>query len=123
MIQRMAIVWGVADLARAIDFWSAALDYKLKYPPSEDWAILIPKQGEGTQFSLNRVSSPKARRHHLDLFSTSVEEDIVRLLALGAKRVDWRYEEGADYTVLEDPDGNRFCLIEYPDGNTGPAVE
>ena len=36
-----------------------------------------------------------------------------RLLALGAKEVpEWRYETGADYTVLADPDGNRFCVVQ-----------
>jgi hypothetical protein len=26
--------------------------------------------------------------------------------------VDWDYEPGADYVVLADPDGNRFCVID-----------
>jgi len=34
------------------------------------------------------------------------------LLALGARRVAWRYPEGADYVVLADPDGNTFCVVQ-----------
>lgn len=54
-----SIVWGVEDIPRAVAFWSAALHYTLKYPASEDWAILIPEFGAGIQLSLSKVSSPK----------------------------------------------------------------
>ena len=38
---------------------------------------------------------------------------MARLLALGAERVDWDlYPEDADFVVLADPDGNRFCVID-----------
>ena len=33
------------------------------------------------------------------------------MLSIGARRVVWRYPEGADYVVLADPDGNGFCVI------------
>lgn len=39
------------------------------------------------------------------------EENIKRLIELGATRKEWHYTEGEDYTVLEDPDGNSFCVI------------
>ena len=35
-----------------------------------------------------------------------------RLIGLGARSVDWAYEEDADYVVLADPDGNQFCVID-----------
>ncbi|HZI43144.1 MAG TPA: VOC family protein [Gemmatimonadaceae bacterium] len=37
--------------------------------------------------------------------------EVVRLIALGAKRYPWRYRPGADFVVLEDPDGNLFCVV------------
>lgn len=111
MIAIGAIVWDVLDVPRAVRFWSEALHYRLKYPASPDWAILIPMEGEGTQLSLNRVSSLKARRHHIDLFADNQQAEVERLLALGARRKAWDYPEGADYVVLEDPDGNPFCVV------------
>lgn len=34
-------------------------------------------------------------------------------MALGARRADWdRYPQDPDFVVLEDPDGNRFCVID-----------
>lgn len=111
MLQIGAIVWGVQDIDRAIRFWCAALNYKLKYPAQRDWAILIPAQGEGIQLSLNRVSSAAARRHHLDLFTEDVPAEIERLEQLGARQKPWRYEEGANYVVMQDPEDNPFCVI------------
>ena len=112
MLEIGAIVWGVTDVARAVEFWSAALDYELKYPMAEDFAILVPKIGTGFQLSINRVTSPKARRHHMDLFSDDRDAEVKRLLSLGATRKEWDYEPDADYEVLCDPDGNPFCVIQ-----------
>lgn len=107
-----SVVWGVQDIPRAVAFWSAALNYKLKGAMSDDWAILVPADGDGIQLSLSKVSSPKAKRHHLDLFTTHQKEEVERLIALSATRKEWRYPEGADYVVLQDPDGNPFCVVQ-----------
>lgn len=107
-----SIVWGVKNIERAVEFWSNALDYRLKYPASDDWAILIPQNGSGVQMSLNLVTSDKAKRHHIDLFTDNQKEEVERLIALGATRPIWRYPPNADYIVLHDPDGNPFCIVQ-----------
>lgn len=112
MLNIGAIVWGVQDVKRAVAFWSSALNYKLKYPASDDWAILIPVDGIGVQLSISKISSPKAQRHHIDLFTDNQKEEVQRLLALGATRKKWMYPDGADYIVLQDPDGNPFCVVQ-----------
>ena len=114
MIEIGSIVWGVNDVPRAIEFWCAALHYKPLRPPSDDWAILVPESGQGPQLAISIVSSDAEshQRHHLDLYADNAAAEIERLLVLGASRVDWRYPEDADYTVLADPDGNTFCIIE-----------
>ncbi|GGK40113.1 hypothetical protein GCM10010124_36030 [Pilimelia terevasa] len=62
-------------------------------------------------------------RVHLDLYAGDAADQaaqVARLIALGAARVDWdAYPPGADFVVLADPDGNRFCVI---DTGGGPAV-
>ena len=35
-----------------------------------------------------------------------------RLLNLGTTRKDRRYKTDADYVVLQDPDGNPFCVVQ-----------
>lgn len=105
-----AIVWGVTDLDRSIRFWTAALDYEVRWKDS-DFAALGPKDGkEGVQLSLSVVTSPHARRHHMDLFCEDRVGEAERLISLGARRKEWRYPPDADYIVLLDPDGNPFCV-------------
>ena len=113
MLTIRSYVWGVRDLRRSIDFWTRALDYRLREEPSHDWATLVPREGDGQQMALMLVSSPKPHRHHLDLTAGDRAAEIERLVSLGATEVtDWDYEEDADYIVLADPDGNTFCVIE-----------
>lgn len=112
MLQIGAIVWGVLDIERSVAFWSEALNYKLEREPDSDFAILIPKEGTGVQLSLNKVTSSKPKRHHLDLFTLDQTAEVERLLTLGATRVDWNYGPHADFVVLADPDGNTFCVVQ-----------
>ena len=114
MLKVGSIVWGVRDVPRAISFWTEALAYQPLRPPSPDWAILVPKKGPGVQIAITQVSldAENHQRHHLDLYAGDRKAEVERLLRLGAKLAEWRYPDGADYIVLEDPDGNRFCVIE-----------
>jgi len=114
MLRVGSIVWGVRDVPRAIQFWSAALDYRPLREPSPDWAILIPRNGPGPQLAITVVTSRAEdhQRHHLDLYAEDACAEIDRLIGLGARRVEWRYPPGADYVVLADPDGNTFCVVE-----------
>lgn len=107
-----AIVWGVKDVERAVAFWSAALEYDVKYYAPDDFAILKPKCGSGVQLSISKVASEKAKRHHLDLFAKDQHAEVERLLALGATRKEWNYPPDSDYVVLQDPDGNPFCVVQ-----------
>jgi len=113
MLKIRNIVWGVRELQPAIDFWTKALDYRLREQPSHDWASLVPNDDRGGPvFALMLTSSSKPHRHHLDFTVDDVEAEITRLVGLGAQRVlDWDYEDDANYVVLRDPDGNAFCLV------------
>jgi catechol 2,3-dioxygenase-like lactoylglutathione lyase family enzyme len=113
MLRIGSIVWGVRDVPRAIQFWCEALNYRPLREPSDDWAILVPREGTGAQMAITTVSSRAEdhQRHHLDLYASNQAAEVERLISLGAQRVEWRYPEGADYIVLADPDGNRFCVV------------
>ena len=111
-----SIVVNVRDVPRAMAFWAAALDYAPRYEPEPDWVILSPRDGLGPNLSLNLGDTrPLLHPHiHLDLYAQDQAAEIERLVGLGAHRVeDWRYPEGErDFEVLEDPEGNRFCVID-----------
>ena len=55
-------------------------------------------------------------RLHLDLHvadAAEQEAEAARLVALGARRVDWdRYPDDPDFIVLADTEGNRFCIVD-----------
>jgi hypothetical protein len=53
-------------------------------------------------------------RIHLDLATTDLtqDEEVERVLGLGAREVaDRRRPDGTGWMVLEDPVGNRFCIV------------
>ncbi|MEX2542499.1 MAG: VOC family protein [Trueperaceae bacterium] len=114
MIRIGSVVWGVQDVPKAIEFWCAALDYRPREEPSDDWAVLVPRYGSAAQLAIKLVSSDvdTHQRHHLDLYASDQRAEVERLIELGARRVEWRYEPRADYVVLADPDGNRFCVVQ-----------
>ncbi|MDL2343746.1 VOC family protein [Deinococcus sp. MIMF12] len=112
MLRIGSVVWGVQDVRRALEFWTQALDYRPRDEPDDDWVVLVPREGHGVQLALKRVTSPQARRHHLDLYAGDQAAEAGRLVGLGAVRVEWTYEPDADYVVLADPDGNRFCVVQ-----------
>lgn len=109
-------VLGVDNVARAKDFWMAALDYVPRHEPDDTWVILVPRDGAGAQIALALSETPVQDhpRHHLDLYAEDQAAEIERLIGLGAKRVDdWDgYREDSDFVVLEDTEGNRFCVID-----------
>lgn len=109
----LSIVWGIKDLDRAINFWTETLNYTLKREPDVDFAILVPKSGNGLQLSLKLATSDEPKRHHIDLITDNQKSEVERLLKLGATKMkNWKYEEDADYVVLLDPDGNSFCVVQ-----------
>jgi catechol 2,3-dioxygenase-like lactoylglutathione lyase family enzyme len=111
-----SIVLNVSDLTTALDFWAAALDYVPRYEPEPDWVILQPRGGGAPNLSLNLgETQPADVPHlHLDLYAVDQSAEVQRLVGLGARRVEgWPYpQEEHDFVVLEDPLGNRFCVID-----------
>ena len=105
----------VDDLPRQTAFWSAVLDYVPRDDPeTDDFVLLRPRNGTGPNVSLDRWHAevhvpPKI---HLDLYAEDQAAEVERLVGLGATRVEWeRMPDDADYVILADPEGNRFCVI------------
>ena len=119
MLNFGVVVLGVTYVQRAAEFWSAALGYTLRQDGFGGWLnVLVPPGGAGTAIALQTSQTP-AQTHprlHFDLHAADASEqeaEVARLISLGAKRVDWdAYPEDPDFVVLEDPDGNRFCIVD-----------
>jgi hypothetical protein len=110
-----SIVLRVDDLQRQKAFWVAALDYVPREGDGDDFALLRPRDASGPNLSLDRVRSTVQipPRIHLDLYTEDQAGEVKRLLALGATEVHWdKRPPDADYVILADPEGNRFCVID-----------
>jgi catechol 2,3-dioxygenase-like lactoylglutathione lyase family enzyme len=112
-----SIVLRVDDLEKEAAFWTEALDYVRRGPPYDDetFSLLRPRNGEGPNLSLDRVRSSLTipPRIHLDLYAEDQPAEVERLKALGATEVHWdKRPADADYVIMADPEGNRFCVID-----------
>jgi catechol 2,3-dioxygenase-like lactoylglutathione lyase family enzyme len=111
-----SIVFRVDDLQRQTEFWEAALGYVRRAEgDSDDFVLLRPREGEGPNVSLDCHHSALQNppRIHLDLYTDDQEAEVERLLALGASEVHWdKRPPDADYVILADPEGNRFCVVD-----------
>jgi len=115
MIRIGSIVIRVDDLQRQTAFWTAALGYVPREEDSDDFALLRPRSGIGPNLSLDRVRSSVQvpPRIHLDLYADDQPAEVRRLIELGATEVHWdKRPADADYVILADPEGNRFCVID-----------
>jgi catechol 2,3-dioxygenase-like lactoylglutathione lyase family enzyme len=105
----------VDDLKRQTEFWEAALGYQRREGDSDDFVLLRPKDGVGPNVSLDGVRSKVQvpPRIHLDLYTEDQAGEVERLIALGATEVHWdKRPPDADYIILADPEGNRFCVVD-----------
>ncbi len=109
-----SIVIHCYEFDQMLAFWQAALHYEPREPASGGWVVLTDPEGRGPNLSLQGRERPRGRRNwlHLDLYTADQGGEVARLEGLGARRYPWRYEPGADYVVLEDPDGNLFCVVQ-----------
>ncbi len=116
-----SIVIDCHDFDRMVAFWSSALGYGPRRPPSGGWVVLEDPTKKGPNVSLNRIVEPlpKEFRLHLDLYSTDPLRDVERLVGLGAT-VRSGPEKGHDFVTLEDPEGNVFDVVDvnWPDERT-----
>jgi catechol 2,3-dioxygenase-like lactoylglutathione lyase family enzyme len=108
------VVIDVQDMLRAVDFWCAALGYRVE--PDPRFTMLVHPAGRGLPVSLQLAAARPREpvRVHLDLYTSEQERHVERLVGLGATRVtQWPYPDDADFVVLRDPDGNEFCVIDH----------
>ncbi|MFG2985600.1 VOC family protein [Streptomyces sp. NPDC048258] len=113
VVQNVAI--DCADAYELARFWSEVVGCPLHpedRPGARETEVLLP---EGPLLYFNQVPEPKTIKNRIHLClrpETSREEEVERLLGLGATLVtDRREPDGAGWAVLADPEGNEFCVL------------
>src|SRR5258708_35475241 len=114
----LVIVIDCSDLGRSGQFWADVLGYRACSEPSGAYHSLIPENGEGIEVLLQRVRDDKhgKNRLHLDLRTADLAAEVSRILGLGASLLTDRpvVEDGWQWHILADPDGNEFCVLQAP---------
>lgn len=83
-------------------------------PGHEECMIVDPRTGHRLLFIEVADLQDPVGRIHFDLapVDRTRDEEIDRVLELGARQVaDRRRTDGTGWMVLEDPAGNRFCIV------------
>jgi predicted enzyme related to lactoylglutathione lyase len=111
---RVSVAFDCADVERQADFWGKALGYDRLFAEAQ-YVVLGPSPGSGPRLVLQQV--PEARqgknRLHLDLHVDVIADEVVRLEALGARRLGTPFDEcGSRWQVMTDTEGNEFCVCE-----------
>jgi len=118
-----AVTFDCEDALTVATFWSAALDRPLDPKPSSDFASIgMPEHRDTRGWHLDqeptwlfaKVPEPKVakNRMHLDLAAPDQEAEVTHLVELGATRVADMNEWGYKWTVMQDPEGNEFCVAQ-----------
>jgi predicted enzyme related to lactoylglutathione lyase len=116
------IVIDAHDLPGLARFWARALGWQVL--SERDREIVIgPDERALVGMCFMPASDTKIvkNRVHVDLTSGAEDrtDEIARLLALGARRVDIGQTGTESWTVLADPEGNEFCVVRPKETLTG----
>lgn len=110
------------DPLRLATFWSAVLGYQIiderpdlvEIAPWEPAAEGVRAAPQPPTVVFAKVPEDKIvkNRLHLDVspIDLSRDEEVERLIALGARRVDVGQGD-VSWVVLADPEGNEFCVL------------
>lgn len=91
-------------------FWAGAMDLEVE-GDSDEFARLSAGQG-GIHFAFQKVPEGKVAKNrvHLDLNSDNMAETVEKLVGLGGSVVQQRSSPNTTWTVMQDPEGNEFCV-------------
>lgn len=108
------IVVDAHDLRGLAGFWARTLGWKV-LSEREREVVIGPDVTAPVGMCFMPVTDAKTvkNRLHLDLTTSAEDRDdeIERLLELGARRVDIGQTGAESWTVLADPEGNEFCVV------------
>lgn len=96
------------------DFWCDVLGWQVV---EQDAEVISIAPADGAWPTIDVVAVPERKsvknRLHLDLRADGVStaQELERLVALGARRVDVGQPAEVSWVVLGDPEGNEFCLL------------
>jgi hypothetical protein len=120
MLRRVQVTFDCADPLGLAGFWAAVLGYPPPDPDapgSDTWVWISDPDRRHPGLFFQRVPEPKAvkNRVHLDVRNTSgapadIDGEVIRLVALGAVKLHGVTDDSGYFVVMQDPEGNEFCI-------------
>lgn len=110
-----------------VRFWSEVLGYEVQNA-EQNWASAVDPASNGPRLLFLVVPEGKVakNRMHVDVAVKDRIAEVDRIVGLGGTRVRDVGEDGEAWTVLQDPEGNEFCVFEAdearPSGLGAPDV-
>jgi hypothetical protein len=112
-----SITFDCDDALAVATFWSAALDLAIDPDGSADFASIgvsgSTPLSPSWMFSKVPEGKRAKNRMHVDLTAADRRAEVDRLIAHGAKPLRDVEEWGHSWTVLQDPEGNEFCVAQH----------
>lgn len=95
------------------EFWKQALGLEVAFD-ADGWFVQLNTPANPAQpyLGLQKVAEKRAgkNRVHVDLATDDREGEVKRLASLGATVGETHEMPGLTWTVLQDPEGNEFCV-------------
>jgi len=103
----------VNDLPGMKAFWEATLGYR-EVRAGDAYSYLLDPTGRGPHLFLQLVPERRTEKNrlHLDVVVPSLTEAVESAESLGAVVVREFTTPITHFVVLEDPEGNQFCLVD-----------
>ncbi len=108
------VTFDCAAPRRLAEFWAEAVGGVI----ADDWGEFVTVNAEVAglrHFAFGRVPENKEvkNRVHVDFAADDRRAEVARLGTLGARIVDEeRTAPGIAWTVMQDPEGNEFCVTD-----------
>jgi predicted enzyme related to lactoylglutathione lyase len=107
------ITFDCADPIALAAFWSEVIGLPVDDGGNEFFATLGSPSAPGSPAWLF-IQVPEGKtaknRMHLDLYADDRHAEAARLVGLGASQVGEHDEFGHQWIVMNDPEGNEFCV-------------
>ena len=105
------------DPERLAEFWGAVFGVEVedRFGNPPQYVNLAPATVDGPRVCFQRVPEGKVAKNrlHFDVAVDHVDAAALRIQELGGRHVphDDYHEDGYSWRLMEDPEGNEFCLI------------
>ncbi len=109
--------WGLAmdasDVESLAKFWCEATDYKVADSHYPILAVLASEKPNYPRLLILQVPETKSAKNrlHMEFKTDDLKSEAERIVALGATLIEEREFGDTQWIVMQDPEGNEFCLV------------